>query len=271
MPKTDKDRNETQLDGERLWDLFCEAYSAQQSPIGKAMLEQKFLEGIVFWADLKVEDATNIVSKDTPVIVGNELVKTKILQQILDALCSLTMGDGLTGLFNRRYFDHQIVYELQRGHREYMPCSVVLADIDHFKQVNDEYGHDVGDLALQQIAKVFVDTLRQTDVVTRYGGEEFAILLPGTGIREAVRAAERMRAAVENTPIRTNGHKVEITISAGVSTFFPPMVLSPEQLMKQADQALYQAKKDGRNRVKEFGKLPPPSLGVSAAEKEELF
>lgn len=254
-----------------LIDLFVQAYESKYGHISSMELQQKFLDGIIFWSDLDVEEATSIVVNDGPLDLDSKLIKTETLQQILDVLCSFTMGDGLTGLFNRRYFDLRIVYEMRRAHRDYVPISIILADVDDFKKVNDQYGHDVGDKALKLVSRVFMDTLRQTDVITRYGGEEFAVLLPGTGIREAIHAAERVRVGLEKASIQANNTEVKITISAGVATYFAGAQLSAEQFVKQADLALYEAKNSGRNRVKEAAAPPPISKGVSAAEKEELF
>lgn len=164
-----------------------------------------------------------------------------------------TIMDHLTGIYNRRYLDKRIASEVIRARRYLMPLCMMMIDIDHFKAVNDRYGHQVGDRILKSLGDLIVKKVRITDVVARYGGEEIAILTIQTKIKEAFDLAERLRKAVEAStmvPADEKDHReaVRITISIGVAEF-DPRVSDSQVMTKQADAALYQAKGEGRNRV----------------------
>ena len=235
----------------------------------EADLEEKLAQGIALWANLSTQQATALIGDlSRP---SNGFDRTSDVQLLIDELCALTLSDGLTGLGNRRFFDQRLEYEVQRVHRDYAPCSLLLADLDLFKSINDRYGHDAGDRALKATALALQVTLRQTDIICRFGGEEFAAILPATGIAEAIRAAERLRQAVDRLPLAFADEPTPLSISIGVSALFPTMDKTGRQLVKEADQALYLAKEKGRNRV-ELSETPPAaSTGVSAEEKDELF
>jgi diguanylate cyclase (GGDEF)-like protein len=158
--------------------------------------------------------------------------------------------DGLTGLANRRHFEETLALELARAKRFGTPLSIVLADIDDFKAVNDRHGHAVGDLALREFAVVVEKTHRDIDLAGRWGGEEFALLLPGTDARGAAQLAERLRAAIESHAIPLpDGASLWITASLGVSSYAAGGTV--EDLFDAVDQALYRAKTSGKNRVEE--------------------
>ena len=157
--------------------------------------------------------------------------------------------DPMTGASNRRHFMPLLRQEINRGHRFNHCVSLLMLDIDHFKKINDTYGHPTGDLVICTLADICRKESRQIDVVSRLGGEEFAILLPETGIQKALAVAERVRAAVENTPIKSLGNiEFSFTVSIGVAEQ-PQDEKSEEKLIGMADAALYQAKTSGRNRV----------------------
>ncbi len=160
----------------------------------------------------------------------------------------LSYKDELTGLFNRRSFDDKIRLEVSRLKRFPASFSVAIVDIDHFKGVNDTYGHLVGDIVLKNVAKVLKKTCRDMDVVARYGGEEFALLLPGLSKSEKQAFGERLRRAVEKSPVILNGNSIRVTVSIGMSCW-NTSYSSAEDWLLQADNALYQAKDQGRNRV----------------------
>lgn len=200
------------------------------------------------------------------------LFQTAALQRILDELCSLTMEDPLTGLFNRRYFEHRLRLEGRRAIRTYRPLSVMMIDVDDFKKLNDRHGHRAGDQALRSIADAIRRVLRSTDEVTsRIGGEEFAVLMPDTAADGILVAAERVRAAVEGC--QEEGQP-PVTVSIGTATLDPSgRVVTPEQILDHADKALYRAKEHGRNLVRRF-EAPAPRhalTAVSRRERDALF
>lgn len=160
----------------------------------------------------------------------------------------LALTDSLTNLFNRRHFWERSQVEIARLSRYSHPLSLLALDIDHFKAVNDRYGHAAGDEALRSFAKILRASLRQADTPARLGGEEFAVLLPETSLANAQLLAERIRQSVETTPVTVGGATFPLTVSIGVvGTRLPKTSL--ETLLEQADLALYQAKKSGRNRT----------------------
>ena len=156
--------------------------------------------------------------------------------------------DPLTGVYNRRAYDKRIKEELQRFIRYGRPFSIIILDVDHFKSVNDLYGHAVGDLCLKEIIIRVQPLLRESDFLARFGGEEFVVLLPETERKGAGEAAEKIRQCIEKTEFLHRGDKVAITISLGV-TQVTADDQTPESLFTRVDQALYRAKNDGRNRV----------------------
>ena len=173
-----------------------------------------------------------------------------------ERLRRMGLTDVLTGLANRRELEKRMTIEVSRSLREALPLSCLYLDVDNFKQVNDTYGHDVGDMALQKVAAVMVEAVRLGDVVARYGGEEFVILLPGITGFIALETAERIRQAVEDASMEIADNKhLEITISIGLASFVPGTDMIAditdviEQILVRADQALIQAKEQGRNRV----------------------
>lgn len=157
--------------------------------------------------------------------------------------------DALTGTFNRRYFLEVVEREWSRAKRYEMPCALLLMDIDHFKQVNDRFGHLCGDHLLRQIAEASAETLRQPDVLARFGGEEFIIFLPHTDPLGALDVAERIRERVEALDFGWNGQQVPISASLGVAALHDEHV-TLDHLISDADEALYVAKSAGRNCVR---------------------
>ncbi|MDY0306312.1 MAG: diguanylate cyclase [Desulfovibrionaceae bacterium] len=154
--------------------------------------------------------------------------------------------DGLTRLFNRRHFLETGQTELERARRYGRALSLIMFDVDHFKKVNDTFGHDAGDAVLRALAEAARDAMRQADVLGRLGGEEFAAILPETGLKAGVEAAERLRRAVEALEVRHGEHLLRLTVSLGVAQVREGENL--DGLLKRADQALYEAKNSGRNR-----------------------
>jgi diguanylate cyclase (GGDEF)-like protein len=164
-----------------------------------------------------------------------------------DVLRRLATTDSLTGAYNRRYFMELMAREQRRADRYTAVYSILMIDIDHFKRVNDTYGHQVGDQAIQAMAEACRRTTRPTDLVARYGGEEFVVALTHTDRPGAIRVAERLREAVSQISLATEQGPLSFTASIGVSTHVRLSTI--EQLIGRADQALYRAKHEGRNRV----------------------
>jgi two-component system cell cycle response regulator len=162
--------------------------------------------------------------------------------------------DNLSGLWNRGQILDFLARELVRANRDDKPLGIVLADLDHFKKVNDTYGHLAGDAVLQEVSKRMQGNIRAYDGVGRYGGEEFLVVFPGCEYKIAMRRAEDLRRLVGEKSITALGEKVNVTASLGVAIAEPGSDMSVEALLQKADQAMYTAKKKGRNRVEGTGK-----------------
>jgi diguanylate cyclase (GGDEF)-like protein len=169
--------------------------------------------------------------------------------QLRESLRDQSIRDPLTGLFNRRFMEEFLERELQRARRKKCSLAVVYMDVDHFKKVNDKFGHDAGDAVLRSLAKLLLSLFRGEDVVCRYGGEEFAVILPESTAREAAKRSEELRAAAKSLRVPYQGQLLdEISVSLGVSAF-PEHAENREELLRVADACLYRSKSDGRDRV----------------------
>lgn len=175
--------------------------------------------------------------------------RTLMLEKLNQQLNELSVTDGLTGLKNRRFFDETLRNELHRAHRTGRPLSLALMDIDHFKSLNDHYGHQAGDQCLKRVGEILRASVRKpSDVAARYGGEEFALVLPETDPDTAETVLERLRRTIEETQVEYEGNNLGFTISLGFTTS-SDTAISADELIRQADYALYEAKEDGRNKV----------------------
>ena len=184
--------------------------------------------------------------------------------RLLDEVERLATRDSLTGLANRRLFDESLHREVARAQRLDAPLSLLVLDVDHFKQVNDTYGHQTGDAVLREVAHALVANTKNFDVAARYGGDEFVVLLPGCSRDDAMRVAQRVRGEI--------AHQVgeaPVTISAGVATV-PDNAVDAERLMAAADAALYDAKRTGRDRVAASGRSGDPSTSAGLAWSASL-
>lgn len=186
------------------------------------------------------------------VLALRDVTERKVLEEKLSALA---MTDGLTGLWNRRAFDQSLKREWRRTVREESQLSLLLLDLDNFKLLNDLYGHPLGDECLAAVASAISDTVRASDVVCRWGGDEIAIILPATDEPRALAVAEKVRSAIHALRFRPNknaGDWVSVTASIGVATAMPCQdgaIATPPSLLLAADKALYKAKRAGQNRV----------------------
>jgi two-component system cell cycle response regulator len=162
---------------------------------------------------------------------------------------SLAAIDDLTKLLNRRFGMRRLGEEFSRAARHGVPVSVIMLDIDHFKEFNDTYGHDAGDAVLRAVGRVLEGSVRAGDVVCRYGGEELMVVAPGTGGDDAGKLAERLRRLVETMPVVWRDQSLTVTVSLGTATWPIVRASFPEEMVTYADEALYHAKRSGRNRV----------------------
>lgn len=170
------------------------------------------------------------------------------IHQLQERLKEQAIRDPLTGLHNRRYLDETLPRELARAKREGYPLSVVMIDLDRFKQINDNYGHPAGDEVITTLAQLLKTATRTSDVACRYGGEEFLVALPRMELEGAMVRANEWRTALADTFIRHGQFELKVTLSAGVATF-PEHGSTVDALLELADHALYQSKHEGRNRV----------------------
>lgn len=179
-----------------------------------------------------------------------ELTRANTRLSVLNKeLEELSITDGLTNVFNRRYFIERLRQEMKRVSRYGPPASLLMIDIDHFKKVNDAYGHQAGDAVLAGVAGILSRNVRETDVIGRYGGEEFAVMLPATDVAGTQVLAERLRTIIAGSVHGYGGERLTVTVSIGVSTWQPAVKDDFEELIRLADAALYRAKEQGRNRV----------------------
>jgi len=182
-------------------------------------------------------------------VIGYQMAATLKHFQRFSSVKTMAIYDTLTTLYNRRYLEERLVVEAQKSFYGGSSLSLVMVDIDHFKKVNDTFGHTEGDKVLQEIASLLKTSVRKKDTVARYGGEEFILVLPDAVVEEANMIAERIRRLVEKTLFEVGQAHINITVSLGISNFPGHHPKSKEDLVRMADQALYDAKRGGRNRV----------------------
>jgi len=231
-------------------DLCCEhdraSHLQQQTQVCVPMISQGDVIGLMVintsGRDVALDnEVIQSLSEQLSLAIGNVSLRETLKQQ--------STIDPLTGLYNRRYFDESLKRELARAKRSQTACSVIMVDLDHFKRINDTYGHDAGDLVLKATSKQLLSRLRTSDVACRYGGEELVLLLPDCNGAAAAKCAEGMRRAFSEIEIEHLGQRITgITASFGVASW-PMNASGASELVKAADKALYAAKRDGRDRV----------------------
>lgn len=197
------------------------------------------------------------------------LAEVERLREEIKQLAALVRTDELTGLFNFRYFTQALGLEMERTRRSGQSTCLIMCDLDHFKDINDVHGHEVGNQVLSHVSGLIKKTIRRLDIPCRYGGEEFALILPDTQLRQGVRFANRLRLIIENSPVKTGDLLLGIEASFGVDIYDRGDQLSEKEFVEKVDSFLYMAKQQGRNRVCH------PSFeddeGVSGDEKEALL
>lgn len=171
------------------------------------------------------------------------------INEAKNRLASMAIRDDMTGLYNYRYLQSRLGEEFKRAERYREPLACIMVDIDHFKQVNDRYGHDAGDAVLREVAARLLKAVREIDVVTRYGGEEFLLVLPSTNFAGALSVADRVWRSIGGAPFSIDRAERPITASVGVAVFPSRDIKSKDALIKAADRALYQSKNGGRDRI----------------------
>ena len=185
-------------------------------------------------------------------VIGYQMAASLKHFQRFSSIKNIAIYDTLTNLYNRRYFDERLEVEAQKSFFSDTSLSLVMVDIDHFKRVNDTFGHTEGDKVLCEIASLLKASVRKKDTVARYGGEEFILILPEAGLEESSMISERIRRLVESTPFEVGQARINLTVSLGISNFPSHHARTKEELVKMADSALYDAKRGGRNRVSIF-------------------
>jgi len=201
-----------------------------------------------FGSGLALENAQESVQR-LAVTAAGQIAMALANLRLRATLRDQSIRDSLTGLFNRRFMEESLDRELQRARRKARPLAVLFLDLDHFKRFNDAFGHEAGDVVLRRMAEVFREHFRGDDVVCRYGGEEFAVILPESNAADAARRADHLRSDAKTIEIRHQGQLLNpVTFSVGVAAF-PENGATAEEILRAADQSLYQSKAEGRDRV----------------------
>ena len=229
---------------EPIFPYMCIPLVAHGETVGLLFLQRLQLAAKAQKAAVTLESKLRLASA-----VGEEISLALANLKLRDTLRQQSLRDPLTGLYNRRFLEEYLVHERVRATRKNRPLSVIMLDIDHFKRVNDTFGHDAGDAVLRRMGLVLQGHVRGSDIACRIGGEEFALLLPEASLVTAYQRAERILDTVRHMQIKHRGQVLgAITVSMGVAAF-PKHGDTPEALIRAADQALYQAKQGGRNKL----------------------
>jgi diguanylate cyclase (GGDEF)-like protein len=195
----------------------------------------------------------NVDDMDFMAILSHQLAAGIEKSRLFEKIQKISQHDGLTGLYNHRMFQEKLLQEIHRRGRSLKPLSLMMLDIDHFKKFNDTYGHQAGDAVLKQLSRIIASETRCStiDVCCRYGGEEFAVIMPDLELHNAVKVAERLKKAVEDAVFTIRDAHVErgVTVSIGVACMADYDDIGLEEFVKKADDALYRSKRSGRNRV----------------------
>jgi diguanylate cyclase (GGDEF)-like protein len=197
---------------------------------------------------------------DWPVrTMAERLALTLADMKLREELRAQSMYDPLTGWYNRRHMEETLDRDIRRASRTRHPLSLLIFDIDNFKEFNDSFGHEAGDVTLQNLCQMVKMLIRNEDVACRHGGDEFVLILPDSSAELAAQRAEEIRIAVQHADLQYQGYLLKpMTLSFGIATF-PADARAPRELLRAADSALFRAKSEGRNRVRIHGKSPDPT------------
>ena len=249
---------EAGVDGSVCWqpeaqNHYMTKFSAGKSAYVLPLFSRELLQGILVlqWEYDRRSDFHSHMD-DTLRIVAAQTALGVERQHLYTGVEKIGLTDALTGLSNRRMFNYLIEREINRTRRYGRPVSLIMLDIDFFKRINDTWGHPAGDAVLRDLGALIRQSVRKLDVPVRFGGEEFAIILPETGLEEAVNLAERFRMVVERTVFTAVRDRIPVTVSLGVASISNAAMaenVEPEEFLQMADRALYQAKQSGRNRI----------------------
>ena len=217
------------------------------------------------------ERAALLQATDTVVDIDGDLIRTLAeVEKENKHLRSLSLTDELTRLYNYRFFTIQLEIEIARSRRTGHPCSLMMIDLDNFKQLNDSYGHVVGNNFLVEVARTIGQKLRPIDILCRYGGDEFAVIMPATGLFDAMRIGQRLRESMSRIPWKLDD---AVSASIGLAEYQPDSKQEAGEFVDMADRALYEAKKNGKNRI--CFEAPPEKSAetkpVSHKEREVLL
>lgn len=206
---------------------------------------------------------------------GASCLYTHLIEELkveVETLKEQAQTDALTGLYNYRFFADALPREMERAQRSLQPMSMIMVDIDHFKKLNDQWGHEVGNQALIHIAKLIFQTIRKLDLACRFGGEEFVVILPNTDLRQSIYVANRIREVIEMTALQVDAQSINITASLGVDEYRANHSDTTDSFVERVDTWLYQAKHSGRNKVMYPDQLEiPVATNVTVDEKDALF
>ena len=213
-----------------------------------------------------------------PPVCSTEMELCPVLTELLALreecrrLKELAQTDSLTGLYNRRYLMKSLDQEMERTRRTGLPTSLIMLDLDHFKRLNDMYGHQFGDQVLSRVARILKNNVRKLDIPCRYGGEEFALVLPGTRLAQGMRLAMRLKEILAHSWEGPQGRPLQLTASFGVDTFTGKEDLTPETLLQKTDRWLFMAKARGRNTVcSPDSPQDDPGAGLTPEERRAFF
>ncbi len=197
----------------------------------------------------RIQDIKGLLAKKANGLDPEIKEKIQELCKLCEELHNQASFDFLTGLYNRRFFEKELEINVERAIRERSVFSLILMDLDHFKRVNDKYGHLTGDEVLKGVAALIKRNIRKIDIPARYGGEEFAIILPGTSSEGALSAANRLKQELASLRFGPKKNPFSITASMGVATYRPRSNISAHEFLQEVDRLLYRAKESGRNKI----------------------